>query len=602
MANKIIYSLFFLVTAFNLSAQHTNADSLKQIIAGTSVNSEKIKASISLVKLLTYSDLEEVKSIADKGIELAKSDKDSVSLGVLINGKGVAYYFKGKYDSAAQQYFLAINILEKQKAFVQLAAAYNDVGRLFRKTRDLDKALFYYDKSMSIYKNLNDEEGIATIYNESGVVFEYMGSYDEAIRRYTASLQIQQKRNDENGIGYCYNFLAGVYVLKKDFVLAEKYNLLALKIREKLKDSFAIALSYSDLGAMYIQQKSFKKASEAFNKSNDFARRTGYIELQSANLKELSQVAKQEGNFQLAYEYYQQFVALKDSIFSIEKTKQIEDISARYETAKKEQQIQQQQFEITKRNYWIAGIVLLLLLGSWLAYSIHRRNKLKQLAVLQEEILKQQELATKAILEAEENERKRIAGDLHDGVGQMMSAAKMNLSSMETEIPFANESQRKVYEKVLNLVDESCKEVRSVSHNMMPNALLKNGLANAVREFVNQIDSRVIKIDLYAEGLNEKLDSNVETVLYRVIQECVNNVIKHAGANHLDISLIKDADGISATIEDNGKGFDIEEAKRKGGIGFKNMQLRTEYLKGTVEWSSSSTSGTLVAIHVPLSL
>ncbi|MEI2708342.1 MAG: sensor histidine kinase [Chitinophagaceae bacterium] len=259
-----------------------------------------------------------------------------------------------------------------------------------------------------------------------------------------------------------------------------------------------------------------------------------------------------------------------------------------------------QKLENTKKSILltVVGIVSVLLI--LLLYSYYRRYKLKREKQLQVEILAQQELATKAILEAEENERKRIASDLHDGVGQIMSAAKMNLSAMEAEIPFATDEQRKVYEKVLKLVDEGCKEVRSVSHNMMPNALVKAGLASAVKEFVNQIDARVVKTDFYTEGLDNKLEKNVETVLYRIIQECVNNVIKHAKATHLDISLIKDNDGVAVTIEDNGIGFDSSNKNNFNGIGLKNIQTRVEFLKGTVEWNSSVGKGTLVAIHIPI--
>ena len=219
---------------------------------------------------------------------------------------------------------------------------------------------------------------------------------------------------------------------------------------------------------------------------------------------------------------------------------------------------------------------------------------------LQSEVMKQQDLATKAVINAEENERKRIAAELHDGVGQMMSAAKMNLSAIENEIIFKDEAQRVYFDKVIGMVDESCKEVRSVSHQMMPNALLKSGLSSAVKEFLDKIDNRIIKINLYTEGLQQRLDSNTETVLYRVIQECVNNVIKHSGANNLDISLIKDADGVSATVEDNGKGFDSNDKQKFEGIGLKNIRSRVAFLKGTVDFDSSPGKGTLVAIHVPI--
>ena len=212
----------------------------------------------------------------------------------------------------------------------------------------------------------------------------------------------------------------------------------------------------------------------------------------------------------------------------------------------------------------------------------------------------QQEMATKAVIEAEENERKRIAGDLHDGVGQMMSAARMNLSALSHSIGFTNDEQRKNYDRVVSLIDESCNEVRIVSHNMMPNALIKSGLVPAVKEFIDRIDKNIIQINLYSEGFNKKTDSNIETVLYRVIQESVNNVIKHAKATELDISMIKEINSISITIEDNGKGFEINRRKNFDGIGLKNIQSRVEYLKGSVEWDSAPEKGTLVAIYIPV--
>ena len=247
---------------------------------------------------------------------------------------------------------------------------------------------------------------------------------------------------------------------------------------------------------------------------------------------------------------------------------------------------------------WGLGFIALLMIIAGI--SLYHRKKVQTKLELQQAIMKQQDLATKSIIEAEEKERKRIAADLHDGVGQMMSAAKMNLSVFETELPFANEAQKKSFENVMDLIDESCKEIRNVSHQMMPNALLKLGLASAVKEFIDKIDTRVIKVSLHTEGLNEPIDNNTETVLYRVIQECVNNVLKHSGADHLDISLLKDTNSISVTIEDNGKGFDCSDKLKFEGIGLKNIISRITYLKGTIDFDSSPGKGTLVAMHVPL--
>lgn len=373
-----------------------------------------------------------------------------------------------------------------------------------------------------------------------------------------------------------------------------------MNIRRLLKDSFAIALTYSDLGAAMNGMGNYAKANEYLLQSNKMAEALKYVELQSNNYTELASVAKNEGDYQEAYNYYLKRSYLRDSLYAMEKTKQIAELTAKYESVKKEQQIQQQHSRLRMQNYLFIGIAGLILLTGLLINSQYKRNKLRQETKMKTALMKEQEMAVKAVIEAEENERQRIAKDLHDGVGQMMSAAKMNLSAFESEIDFASEEQKKSLEKVIQLVDESCKEVRTVSHIMMPNALLKNNLDAAIRDFVNKLNNKTLQAHVNTEGLDERMASNIETVLYRVIQECVHNAIKHAGATTLDISLIRDRDGISGTIEDNGKGFDIADQSNFEGIGLKNITTRIEYLKGTVDFDSAPGRGTVVAFHVPV--
>lgn len=217
------------------------------------------------------------------------------------------------------------------------------------------------------------------------------------------------------------------------------------------------------------------------------------------------------------------------------------------------------------------------------------------------EIIRQQELRNKAIIEAEEKERIRIARDLHDGVGQQLSAVKMNLSAFEASMATDDSQRRDKMHALMGLVDDAVKEVRALSHNMMPNALLRSGLSTAVREFVNKIASTdTLKIDLQIVGLNERLESITETVLYRVMQECVSNIVKHADATHVGIQLIKHDRHLNMMIEDNGKGFDTSKANDMAGIGLKNIISRVHYLNGTVEFDSLPGKGTTVNIDVPV--
>lgn len=593
----IFISLLFL--KITLLAQ-VNSDSLHAVMESARPYREQINASLKLLENFQLKNFDSTIELGNKALKLARKNTDSVSVAEIMRHVGVASYFKGNYDVAALNFQSAIAILEKSNQPAKLAPVYNELAKLYRKTRDLDRALQNYNKADALYRQLKDSTGIAMILNESGVVFEYREDFNEAIRRYSSSLDIAVKKGDSLSVSYSLSNIAGVYVIQKKFDIAERNLLRALHIRELLKDSFAIALTYSDLGVAMNGKGDYAKAIQYLDRSNRMAEQLKYPELQSNNYNELSAIAQKQGDFQQAFSYFMKRSAIRDSLYALEKTKQIEELNARYESAQREKEIQQQKSKIHTQNLLITGITGLVLLTGLLLLSWYRRSKLRQETAMKTELMRQQENAIRAVMEAEENERQRIAKDLHDGVGQMMSAAKMNLSAFESELKFDNEEQRQSFEKVINLVDESCREVRTVSHVMMPNALLKNNLGDAIREFTGKLNQKDLRVSVYTEGLDERLDSNIETMLYRVIQECVNNTIKHAEASTLDISLIRDKDGISGTIEDNGKGFDATDPEKKKGIGMKNISSRIEYLKGTVDVDSAPGRGTVVGLHIPL--
>jgi len=597
---KRFYFLIAILLFTSLAQAQVNVDSLQAIVNSKRPYSEKINASLKILETFELKNFDSTLIEGEKALALARKNTDSIAVAEIKRHIGVASYFQGKYDVAAKNYYESVAILEKVNEPKKLAPVYNELGKLYRKTRDLDKAMENYDKAASIFKQLKDTGGISMILNESGVVYEYKADYKEALNRYNSSLTLAEKKGDSLSVSYSLSNIAGVYVIEKKYGEAEANLLRALNIRRLLKDSFAIALTYSDLGVAMNGKGDYDKATSYLQMSNKLAETLRYVELQSNNYNELASVAQRKGRYQEAYEYFLKRSYLRDSLYAMEKTKQIAELNTKYESAKKEQQIQQQDSRIRMQNFLFIGIGGLILLTGLLIYSQYRRNKLRQETKMKTEMMKQQEMAVKAVIEAEENERQRIAKDLHDGVGQMMSAAKMNLSAFESEIKFDNEEQKESLQKVIQLVDESCKEVRTVSHIMMPNALLKNNLAAAIHDFVNKLNNKNLQAHVNTVGLDERMGSNIETVLYRVIQECVHNAIKHAGATTLDISLIRDKEGISGTIEDNGKGFDVADKENFEGIGLKNITTRIDYLKGTVDFDSAPGRGTVVAFHVPI--
>jgi Signal transduction histidine kinase len=225
----------------------------------------------------------------------------------------------------------------------------------------------------------------------------------------------------------------------------------------------------------------------------------------------------------------------KDSILNEENSKIVEEINTKYKTAEKDNEIITQKSKIFKRNVAVFSLLGLLLLGLVYYKNYQNRQKIK----LQKEILHQQDLATKAVMNAEDNERKRMATHLHDGIGQLLSAVNMNVSVLD-EMRDNDEGYSKILGKTKDILNEAIADVRSLSHQIMPNMLIKNSLSNALRELIEKSNSPKLNITLYMEGLNDAIDQNIQIVLYRTIQECINNTIKHAEASHINISIIQD--------------------------------------------------------------
>lgn len=600
---QMVFAAALSCTLYTRIAAEDNIDSLRKLVENNkTVYAEKIQAYIQLAGSMQLNGFGENLQHGHAGLLFAQRNKDSLSQGILYNNIGKAHYFNGDYDSAVVYYQKAINFLEQIKADAALADAYNSIAKLYRKIKTLPRAHDFYKKAFAIYNKQKNNDGIATIYNEEGVVYEYEGNYPQAIRNYTASLHIRERMNDSVGIAYSLNFIGGAYALMQQFENAISYNTQALTIRELMKDTFTIALSCSDLGIVYAMQGNYIKASENLEKSNAIARRMRYPDLILNNLKHLADLSFDQKLYDRAYLYEKEYNLIKDSVYQTETSKQIEHFAARYETAEKEKRIQEQAFAITRRNYWITGAAIALILTVLLGYSWYRRYQLKQAAILQNEIMQQRAITAQKIIEAEENERKRIAAELHDGVGQTMSATSMNLSALKDNLQQNSNKAASLIDKIHTMVDDSCKEIRIISHKLMPHALSDKSFAAAVSDFTLKIETSVLPVYLHTEGFDNSSATPAESVLYRVIQETVNNVLRHAAANRLDISIIKTNTSIDAILEDDGVGFSLEALSGKKGLGIENIQSRIAWLQGHVEWDTAPGRGTVVSIHIPLNV
>jgi len=258
----------------------------------------------------------------------------------------------------------------------------------------------------------------------------------------------------------------------------------------------------------------------------------------------------------------------------------LSELNIRYETEKKQQLIREQQLAINKKNYWIAGIAMLLVFTAVTAFLLVRDSRYKR-----------QQAANQALFEGEQNERIRIARDLHDSVGQMLTVVRIKLSA---------ESVSSAAETAA-LLDQAIGEVRTISHNLIPEEL-NFGLMAALESMadrVNAAGATHMEVDI-ADALRERQwKKEQELSLYRVAQEVLSNMIRHAAASKIVLRLAPEGQGIVLEIRDNGKGMKAGSVEQSTGIGWKNVKARVGLLAGELKISSEKQSGTTVAIHIP---
>ena len=205
--------------------------------------------------------------------------------------------------------------------------------------------------------------------------------------------------------------------------------------------------------------------------------------------------------------------------------------------------------------------------------------------------------AAESVMKGQENERSRLARDLHDGVGGLLSGVKLSMSNMKGSVWLSEENVMS-FNNVIAQLDQSIAELRRVSHNMMPEALIKFGLKEALENYCENLNlSGNMHVNLQTHGLEKRMDQNTEIVIYRIIQELLNNVIKHAEARSVLIQLFREGDRFNLTVEDDGKGFDAKPDELQSGAGLANIRARAEYLNGTVDIISTKGEGTSVNIE-----
>lgn len=605
--SKKYFSVFFFLVlmAFGLGQEKNTIDSLESLLKKETSDSAKVGLLLSISENLRFVNFGEALEKAIQGKNL--SEKTGYKNGIANSAlhAGLANYFQGNFEKALAFYLEALRIFEEIGDSRGEAVSLNNIGNLYRKNGDYKNAVENFSKAETICKEMGHERELAVCFDNLGVAFDEMNELGKALDYYLKSLAIDRKLGFFSDIPYSLINAAGIYAKKGDYQRAQDFYRESLEIREELNDRSGMAIILNDLGELHRMKKDFPKAISSFKQALALSVEIKYKDLERHIYQMLAETYALQNNFSEAYRYSGLSYAIKDEIFNEQKSRQIAEVKTRYETEKKEKEIEiqdlkirDQEMQLSQRNIFIIVLFAGLVMITLLTLLVYRQQKLKQKQIRDRATIEKQEQRLGAIIEGEEKERRRLSEELHDGLGQLLSTVKLNISGLEGNVVEEKENH---LVNSLSLIDEACSELRNISHNLMPGALIKLGLIPALREFTDKINQAGnITVIIQTHGINDRFGSTIETGLFRIIQEVCNNIIKHAKANKVTIQLIKDENLLTVMIEDDGVGFDINKIDNSNGIGWKNIKSRVTFLKGIFDIDSHHNRGTTVTIEIPV--
>ena len=304
----------------------------------------------------------------------------------------------------------------------------------------------------------------------------------------------------------------------------------------------------------------------------------------------------------MALEYRSQYEKLNDSLINAETKQNIHRLETEYRTAQKEKAIAEQKLtiasneaEIQKKDkvIFLAVAMAVALLSAIIIVTMYARNRQRTAARELKIMEKQNELKIlTATMEGQEKERSRLAQDLHDGVGGILSAAKMHISILSHHLQGSPRTGK--LEEVMQMIDYASQEIRFIAHNLSPNMIITSELHTAIATFCERVSSENLRIDHYILGDMPKFQNHFKLVVYRTVQELLNNILKHSKATQAIVQMSVNHGLLLITVEDNGIGFDSETTK---GIGLTSLKARVMELKGEVSIQSQPGQGTTVNLE-----
>ncbi|MBD78989.1 MAG: hypothetical protein CL840_08730 [Crocinitomicaceae bacterium] len=546
-------------------------------------------------------------SLYFKARKIAIEINDSLSQAQIGNNIGLIYWNQEKLDSALIWYRNSEAYFRRVKNTQSLANAINNIALIYDDKDSPDKSIVLHIEALRLRQEIDNTYGIGASMHNISMAYTFLNAPDSAIYWGKKAIPYRLKVKDNYGLSKTYHNLAIIYDRIDEVDSSIAYSLKSIDIKKKIDDMYGLASAYNNLGLVYFNNKEISKAKSCIENGLEIAQTGEYIRILNELYGNAALIADFEKNYKLASSLKDSLEKYNKHAYEKETNEKLQKLQVEFEVERKEAKIERlnQENEIKKRdlerrNIQIQSLVvisvLVILLGLLLFFSIRKRQELKHNKAL----LNERQKGSEAVIQATEEERKQIAKDLHDGIGQQLAAVKLSWENTINKWKKGDRPVKEEYEKMGKLIDETSSDVRSISHRMMPRVLQEKGMISAIEEMLNlSLDPDKITYRFEHFQIDRRLSPRLEVSIYRIIQELIKNIITHSNASEVHIQLMQVKKQLILVVEDNGVGIDPKNNKSDG-IGLLSLKGRVDSFQGQINFEPSPNSGTLVTVRIPL--
>lgn len=579
-------------------------DSARQMIAELAKQSEQLKHSHGIIQSLFFKAWHSYRhnsadvtiTSIDSALQHVQGIKEDTALVKFYILKGQCFVKKAQFSKAVENFNLALKVAEKRNDIANKTGTLISIGWAYMEDNKPKEAIRFFNEVLEINASANYENRAVLLCNIASC-YNTLKDYKQAETFALNGIAAARSKGNHTDLANGLNILARSYYQQGRIEKAIAILKDAAIAREKVYDPSMLASDYLELANLYLKNGQPKEALS-------WAKKAEALSLQHTN--ELKIVAAYEslaatyetlGDHKNASIYLKKVIQHKDSLANDRYSQALAEMQVQFETQKKSAenlQLKKENLETKLRNSsqqrWLLGLAsgLILLVASGIYVSKLMKSRYRTRLVLEQ--LNEQKKRAIAVMVAEEKERRRIAADLHDGVGQTLAAASMQLNK-------ARNGQLSL-DKVDELILQAGTEVRNLSHQVTPEILLHYGLANAIEQAIGKLNEAndATTFTLYTHIEENWENEIISLTLYRCFQELSTNILKHAHSTQVIIQLSLDQEEVQLIVEDNGKGFEL--GKVQYGLGIRNIESRLAPFNGTLQIDSTPGNGTTTIIKI----